>query len=385
VTDEHMPPALPRTLAWMLAIFAAGCTTADSAQGERGLPVAWTVAAEPVLRVGGSDAEGLASVTGAVSLEDDGVAVADAGTQRIDVFDARGKRVRSLGREGGGPGEFSFPGWIGLRGDTLRVWDVAHARLSLFDTAGRFLRTEPPVTEMGSFPRVAGQFGDGSLLLAGTDREGWRIGTFRDSLLLVRIRPGEDGRDTLGRVPGDEQFGSRSADGRVTESNTLPFGRRTLMAAHEGAVYVGTGDGDGILRSDNGGPWRTAARVDAPRNRVTRQDIDDYWHRLITRGAGARDARRPDGIEYPSQYPPFVDLVVASDGDVWICLPSRPSQWGQGSRWLVFRADGTVRGSVLVPGRSRVVQIGTGWMLVVETDGDDRQMVARYTLAAPAS
>lgn len=377
--------ALRLAFVWALAGSVEGCA-ADSAAGEDDVPIAWTVAPNPVLRIGATDADALVSVTGAVSLADDGVAIADAGAHRIDVFDRRGRRVRTLGRQGQGPGEFAFPGWIGLRGDTLRVWDVGQGRLTLFDTAGGLIRTEPPVTDLGTFPRVVGQFGDGSLLLAGADREAWRMGAFRDSLLLVRVRPGEPGRDTLGRVAGDEQFGSRSQDGRVTESNTLPFGRRTLLAVHAEAVYVGTGDTPRILRTADGVRWNTAATVDLPRERVTRRDIDDYWARLVTRGAGAETAaRRPDGIAYPAVHPPYVDLLIAPGGDLWVCLPSRPAAWGQGSRWLVFRPDGALRGTVAVPGRSRILQVGPGWILVVETDRDDRQMVVRRTLAAPAA
>jgi len=369
----------------LLAAAFGGCgpgEARDAAVAESGSPTAWIVTDYAELRIGASEAEPLVAVTGAVSLPGGGIAIADAGTARLDVFDERGRRVRTMGREGRGPGEFSHPSWIGLRGDTLRVWDMVEARLTLFDMAGRFIQTEPPVTDLGSFPRAAGQFADGSLLILGTAGEAWRTGPFRDSLLLVRIHPADGSRDTLGRVPGDEQFGMRSADGRVTESTTLPFGRRTLVAAHGARAFVATGDTSAVLATADGRTWTTAARVPAARMRVTRQDIDDYWARLITLGARSGTGP-PEGMEYPTEYPPYVDLLTAPSGDLWVSLPSRPTGWSEGSRWLVFASDGALRGSVFVPGRARVLEVGPRSILVVETDADDRQLVSRYGLTNP--
>ncbi len=371
----------------LLAAVAAACTSdadrhANGHAYERS--AVWAVADTPVLRIGASDAEGLVTVTGAVALPDGGVAIADAGTYRVDLFDRNGRRVRTLGREGRGPGEFSHPSWIGLRGDTLRVWDMVEGRLTLFDTAGRLIRTEPPVTDMGSFPRVAGQFRDGSLLLLATRAEATPSGPFRDSLLLVRVNPGDGGRDTLGRVPGDEQFGRRSPDGRVFETATLPFGRRTVVAVNGERAYVGTGDTSAILASSDGRTWSAAATLPPDRQRVTRQDIDDYWARLITRGSGSRFPRTPpEGLQYPAEYPPYTDLRITPSGDAWVHLPSRPSEWTQGGRWMVFAPDGSMRGTVHVPGRSRILELGDGWILVAETDADDRQLVSRYSLVSP--
>lgn len=373
----------------VLVALSTACTSGEArdAGPASDLPAAWTLADSATLRIGASEADALGFVTSAVSLPGGGVALADAGSNRIDVFDAEGRRVRTIGREGRGPGEFTHPEWIGLRGDTLRAWDMVQARLTLFDTAGRVIRTEPPLTDLGSFPRAAGQFADGSILLLGGSTQAWRTGPFRDSMLLVRMHPGGR-RDTLGRVPGDEQIGSRSSgNGRmVSKTDQLPFGRRTLVAVRGERVYLGTGDSSTIVSSADGTTWTRAAAVPGPRRRVTPQDIDDYWERLLVQGStrGSPD-KRPEGIEYPEEYPPYADVQPASNGDLWINLPSRPSEWGVGSRWIVFAPDGTVRGTVHIPGRARILEIGDDWILVSEMGADDQQLIARYPLVAPSS
>lgn len=384
-----MTPRLARARLARLCALAAWAGAAACSRGEArgaasadGLPVAWTVAERPTLLIGASEADALVAVWDAVSLPGGGVAIADGGTQRVDVYDARGRRVRSLGRRGRGPGEFSSPSWIGLRGDTLRVWDMVEARLTLFDTAGGLIRVEPPVTDLGSFPRAAGQFADGSLLLMGGATEGWRPGPFRDSVLLVRLDGAAGTRDTLARVPGDEQVGSRSPDGRGQLSNPLPFGRRTVVAVRGDRVYLGTGDTSLIRSSADGSAWSPAAAVPGGRRRVARGDVDAYWAGLITRGS-ARSApeKRPEGLPYPEAYPPYDDLLAPAGGGLWVHVPARPSEWKSGSRWIVFAPDGSVRGTVFVPGRKHLLAIGDGWILVSETGEDDRDLVARYALS----
>ncbi len=66
--------------------------------------------------------------------------VLDRQPKEVRVFDRAGRHVRTLGREGGGPGEFRNP--IGLDwGPEGKLWvvDVGNARYTVFDTAGNYL------------------------------------------------------------------------------------------------------------------------------------------------------------------------------------------------------------------------------------------------------
>lgn len=368
----------------LLLLAACGAERADGHAGEEGAPArAWKVVASADTRIGGSDAgsDALFFVSAAERLAHGDIVVADAGNHRLDVFDAIGRKVRSLGREGRGPGEFSHPSWVGVHDDTLLVWDMAQSRLTRFDTAGTLIGTDPPVTDLSSFARVVGRREDGSLLVAASASGDWRTGAYRDRLLILWMRP--DGRrDTVGIVPGDEQFGTRSPDGRVTETTSLPFGRRTVVAVHGGRVYLGTADSPTIVASANGATWDTVASLPNAPLPVTRRDVDEYWTRLRVTGARSMP-RPPEDIEYPERYPPYTDIHVAPGGDTWVALPTRPSEWSVGGEWLVFSPDGSLRGRVEIPGRTRVLQVGDDWILVAETGPDDRQMVVKYSLAAP--
>lgn len=66
--------------------------------------------------------------------------VVDGKPAAIKVFSPEGQYIRSIGREGEGPGEFRV-GFIAIRGEHLVLQDPRVSRLSVFDTSGTFLRS----------------------------------------------------------------------------------------------------------------------------------------------------------------------------------------------------------------------------------------------------
>ncbi len=74
---------------------------------------------------------------------DGNIFVLDAGNFRIQVFDRNGRFMRSIGRQGQGPGEFQFPARMGLepRSAHLFVQDVMARSLKEFDENGVFQKS----------------------------------------------------------------------------------------------------------------------------------------------------------------------------------------------------------------------------------------------------
>jgi hypothetical protein len=152
-------PALLRRLAWLFSsavICLGGCgesTRSDvSVHDSAGVAIVTSLGAdrpapfalEEVRQIGGADT-GAASFSSAsrfsVSADARGlIYVLDAQAYRVAVFDTSGAVVRTMGRQGGGPGELQFPGMLWLSADgTVEVMDYAKGALVRFDPGGTLL------------------------------------------------------------------------------------------------------------------------------------------------------------------------------------------------------------------------------------------------------
>jgi DNA-binding beta-propeller fold protein YncE len=67
--------------------------------------------------------------------------VVDSGNHRVVVFDFQGRLVRTMGREGQGPGELSQPSGACVgRDSVLAVADYRNNRIQIYDRSGKFIR-----------------------------------------------------------------------------------------------------------------------------------------------------------------------------------------------------------------------------------------------------
>src|SRR5688500_11355901 len=104
----------------------------------------WTAVED--LRIGSADDPELAfNWVGGIEVGKDGTIYSlHPNDQMVRRFSAAGDPLGTIGRRGGGPGEFSNPLLIGWLGDTLWVYDGAIYRFSLFTPGGDFIRTVAP-------------------------------------------------------------------------------------------------------------------------------------------------------------------------------------------------------------------------------------------------
>lgn len=156
------------------AVTAAAVERADSAGVEivsntgADRPLGWTI--EPILTLGGAD-EGPQAFFGVssagVDVDDAGnLYILDSGNHRVLVFDREGSHLRTMGRQGSGPGEFEFGYRLAVAGDgSAAVHDFSKQGLVRFAPDGsaveewevRGLNGDFELTEQG----LIGVFGGG--------------------------------------------------------------------------------------------------------------------------------------------------------------------------------------------------------------------------------
>lgn len=134
-----------RACVLVLVSACAADSPADQVPGTTGPPV-WPVASEPDVSIGVVDGDPqyqMHQVVGAVLLDDDRIAVMNAGSSQLRIYAADGTFISSHGRPGEGPGEFRTASRMHVKGDTLVVYDARLRRLSLHELSGEFIVNRP--------------------------------------------------------------------------------------------------------------------------------------------------------------------------------------------------------------------------------------------------
>jgi hypothetical protein len=365
---------------------SAGITIVENRGDARGAELGWSVGSSPKVDIGGGPTAGPYRVVEATRLDDGRIVVASAGANALDLYAPDGRHLRTIGRPGGGPGEFRALFWVGrLPGDSIAAWDAALGRLSVFTPSGDFARAVTPATSLGLFPQAAGVFSDGRVLIAVRSSDagsGSGVRVQRGDVSYVVL--GADGQvQPIGRFPGTEMLLSGGSGGGLL-MRPLPFGRQTVAAVRGERVYVGTGDGFELRGYEPGEGLREIVRAEHSPIPVTAASIRDYRRTLVTLGAEGdarlrqQQAQMLEQAPYPKQMPPLTELKVDPDGNLWTRDSNPPA--ARAARWTVFSPEGRLRGSVEVPADLVVREIGRDWLLATVLDDDQVEHVRIYAL-----
>jgi hypothetical protein len=347
----------------------------------------WRLSDEPALEIGVAEGDSVYQmdrVRTALRLGDGRIVVANAGSQQIRWYDARGRHMASAGREGGGPGEFRGLNTLRrLPGDSVLAYDLMAFRLSWFDPGGRFVRSMPlqPVDQVP--PRFVDRFADGSLLLSSSVRtmgNSTQSGIRRDTLLWLRA--GADGVpvDSLPVTAGAESsFQFMMEGGQIQSMNilNLPFMRNVHTAASGNRYWQGTTDAyEIVLRRADGTPERIVRRGMEPM--PVRGAWLDSLRRVQVAEHGPEAGKSLDQVQIPERLPAFERLLVDDGGNLWVQRTPMPGIVPP--EWDVFDAEGQMLGTVTMPAGFRATHIGADFVLGVWTDEDGVEYVRTYAL-----
>lgn len=353
----------------------------------------WRLSAEPTLEIGltnGEAAYQFGQVSGAVRLSDGTLVVADGQSSQLRFFDRSGRHVRTVGREGGGPGEFKNLNPLTAMGDSLVVGDQINQRVTVFAPDGSLVRAVP-LEAPGSdgFLRPVGSLRDGSLLVVsgGMSREGASNGVSRDSVTILRLPSGGAPRP-LGRFAGDEMF--TQGDGGAVMVSPRAFGLSAEVVAVPDGFFYGATDSYRIGRYDAEGKLLRLINMQREPRKVTPDDIERYKERR--REAFAQSGRRAQArqilerslaaMTFPETLPAYGEMRADPAGNLWVSdYQTTPDDPG---KWTVFNPEGRVLGTVATPARMRVLDIGQDYVLGSWTDDLDVEHVRLFALEKPA-
>ena len=340
----------------------------------------------------------------AIAVDDDhNVYVLDGQARHVRVFDSEGTYVKTLGRDGEGPGEFKVPIGLAISNGRLLVRDPANGRVQLFgletgeNEEWRYLPSEvfanTPLyrDDQG---RIYVDITEEEQRFIVMDSDGTPIDT-----IPAPVAPADFDDDQYGmNARGESGDMWRSVGAAVPFSpdwywSVHPAGH--FLSALSTAYRINLEQDDGVLRIE-----RNHTPVAVPDD-----EHDRHEQRIMRRMRQVEAGWSWDGAAIPEHKPPFRGLSAGSDGRIWVRLwteakqvanedhdpgnpESSPFTWVEPLRYDVFEADGTYLGAVVPPegfSLSAPPVFGRSFVWAVERGELDVQRVVRYRIALPAS
>jgi hypothetical protein len=388
-------------LSWLFGILVVGCGresgTEGSATAGTGQLSGWSVSPAPVVTLGGTGATGedqFTTVDWVTRLSSGEIVVLEQADSELRFFDETGVHIRTVGRRGDGPGEFSNRPLKLSRtyGDTLLVVDWPRTGVMVFGSDGRYVRSERleymrVSAELGAglCPNDVPILADGSVLgcsrvSAPTLTEAPAIAAqTRRTRELVRVRRGGTVADTLGQFINPEFYDIQLGD--MIAILRHPFGSLSFVAAGVDPlrVYIANNPAYAVeVWSADGQLERVVSREDA-RFVADDQLKERAWAEALTDIAPENQEAVRSTLPAPDSIPAIYGLAAGPDGELWV--QREPFLKGQARAVLdIFDSEGIYLGSLTLPSALMVKEVGEDYILGVRRDEFDVPIVELYAL-----
>lgn len=315
------------------------------------------------------------------------VAVFDGSVPALRLFAPDGKLLRTLGRDGAGPGEYRnlTLGLLVDRDGILLMYDPRNSRLNRWKEDGTVLPSWRAPGRLYTDQALQVDTGGNTYVKVTTEQpepgKPWKIG-------LIRLnRDGVSG-DTLHPPPiaGD------------TPADATFFEPQKYWHRNRNGDWV-TGFG-GVYAITIAAPGRAALRIEramprvavAPEERRNYQEVGDALRK--------RPGRAPSGpATVPAQKPYLRGIHSDLDGRVWVDLhgpgerfepapgPAQPGapavpplRWRESRRFDVFDRDGSYLGQINLPARTSFSEAKGNRLWTIQRGDDDEQYIVRFRI-----
>lgn len=381
---------------------SAGVTLITNLPGGLEAAAQWTVAAEPLVEIGGgSEPEvPLYRVTAVTPLPSGRVSVGMTTPPQAFVFNSDGTLLATLGREGEGPGEFGSVGSVvSMHPDSLAVWDPDRRRMSLFTEEGAYARDvdlsaiAPMSARASANTESASGFTHllpaslGSVVVFGEAALGPGTESVVTRHQMPAHRIGTDGQilASYGTFPGLE-----TSPGLAT-----PFGARTHSAGGT-VLVVGTAEAaEYKVYSPQGALTRIVRWPDSAR--TVGGTYLSAWLEMVKAEPGLGEFI--EAAPRARRFPAYDDLVTTDRGDVLVAeypgplglMPLRradpvPEPFKAklrmpAHRWFVFDSLGAAKASLVTPEGFEPYALREDILWGVYTDALDVESVRAYAVS----
>jgi hypothetical protein len=344
------------------------------------------------LRIGTRDGDGpdaFGSLTGFALFPDGTIAVFDQTVPALRLFGPDGRHLRTIGRDGAGPGEYRKIS-LGLavdRNGVLLMHDLMNLRVNRWRQDGTALPGWPGAGTRAAFttrPLQVDTAGNTYLKLMAR-----RTATDPTlELALLRL-------DSTGAV-ADTTYRPPIAGPAPAGSWFAPV--KHWLIARSGHTVTGSSAAYSVLVAPPRGPAIRIERVMPqvpvqPAERANYQELADAIRR------DPRRAQPGPPVEIPAVKPYFTELHPDLDGRIWVQVstagerfdppPSAPQpgvpelpplRWRSPAAWDVFEPDGSYLGRLTLPWNTTLAEARGNLVWAIQRGEDDENYIVRYRI-----
>jgi 6-bladed beta-propeller len=376
----------------LLLSFAAGSPVLTAQIPE------WTVAPEASVSAGDGSGAGhqLLFVRDALIRTDGSLVVLSAGTKDLRIYSSGGLFMRAVGRQGEGPGEFKTPsGFTLLPSGHLLVYDPGNLRVTEFDEGYEVVGTERVAYSISAMTPAFGRrrpMWNRMVPVAAYDTPMFETvrrdeGIYEDDL-VVRLFSGADVQMTVRRRRGQVY---QARDGSAGLTLPLPMGEFALFNSGPEHVVLGSSHSNRFDVYDTVGHLVQSVHAQASPRRASSEDMAAFDRKT------REERRRPitlRGIQTPSrdkrverylkdaprgdEVPMFDQVEVGEAGHIWVreyLLDQETVSWQ-----VLDLETGGAMARVIVPARWEILRAAPSYLVVLERDEYDVEVVRVYTV-----